>query len=180
MSADCPFNIFIFGTRCACDNEAPAHGAVSTGVGGVASAVVANIFDHTDYFRDFRGQSFSLKRRRTDGGRWEGPDERHLRYDITKDYPPLSYPPPQVIDLPAVKALLVDAAKEAAELEKADGDGKLTQKQHSKVQSKSILTLFKLVETIVEKAVIPWAEAGGPRLPPGVAATAGPHRSPPK
>ena len=82
--------------------------------------------------------------------------------------------------MPAVKALLVDAAKEAAELEKADGDGKLTQKQHSKVQSKSILTLFKLVETIVEKALIPWAEAGGLCLPPGVATTAGPHGSPPK
>ena len=138
-----------------------------TGVGGVASAVVANMFDHTGYFRDFRGWSFSPKRRRTDGGGWEGPDERHLRYDLTKDYPPVSYPPPQIIDLPTVKALLVDAAKEAAELEKADGDGKLTQKQHCKVQSKSILTLFKLVETIVKKAVIPWAEAGGPHLPSG-------------
>ena len=60
----------------------------STGVGGVASAVVANMFDHTGYFRDFLSQSFSPKRRRTDGGGWEGPDERHLRYDLTKDYPP--------------------------------------------------------------------------------------------
>ena len=60
----------------------------STGVGGVTSAVVANMFDHTSYFRDFRGRSFSPKRRRTDGGGWEGPDERHLRYDLTKDYPP--------------------------------------------------------------------------------------------
>ena len=126
----------------------------STGVCGVTSAVMANMFDHTGYFRDFRGWSFSPKRRRTDGGGWEGPDERHLRYDLTKDSPPLSYPP-QVIDLPAVKALLVNAAKEAAELKRANGDGKLTQKQHSKVQSKSILTLFKLVETIVENAVIP-------------------------
>ena len=67
-----------------------------------------------------------------------------------------------------------------AELEKADGDGKLTQKQHSKVQTKSIFTLFKLLETIVEKAVITWAEAGSPRIPPGGAGDCDPHRSPPK
>ena len=44
--------------------------------------------------------------------------------------PPLTFPPPQVVDIPSVKALLVNAAKEAAELERADMDGKLIQKQH--------------------------------------------------
>ena len=143
----------------------------TTGVGGVASSVVANMYDHSGYFR---GRSFSPKRRRTDGG-FEGVDDRYARYDITKDYPPSSCPPPpQIIDINAVNALLVDASKEVAELEKADGDGKLTQKQHSKVQTKSIFTLFKLLETIVEKAVIPWAEAGSPRIPPRGGGDCGP------
>ena len=150
----------------------------TTGVGGVPSAVAANMFDPSGYFRDFRGRSWSPKRRRPNGE--ESEEDRHLRYDLTKDYPPLSYPPPQVLDIASVTALLVDAAKEAAELEKADTDGKLTQKQNLKVQNKSILTLFKLVETIVEKAVIPWAEAGGPRLPYGGGGDGGPPPEPTK
>ena len=63
----------------------------TTGVGGVASSVVANMYDHSGYFR---GRSFSPKRRRTDGG-FEGVDDRYARYDITKDYPPLILPPPR-------------------------------------------------------------------------------------
>ena len=39
-------------------------------------------------------------------------------YDITQDYPPLTYPKPAIIDIPALKSLLLDASKEAAELAK--------------------------------------------------------------
>ena len=85
-----------------------------------------------------------------------------------------------MVDIASVKALLVDATKEAAELEKADMDGKLTQKQHCKVQTKTILTLFKLIETLVEKAVVPWAEAGGPRHPSGGSGDCGPPQEPAK
>ena len=150
---------------------------LTTGVGGVASAVAANMFDHSGYFRDFRGRSWSPKRKRTDGVTDQGED-RHSRYDLTQAYPPLTFPPPQNVDIASVKALLVDAAKEAAELEKADADGKLTQKQHCKVQTKTILTLFKLIESLVEKAVVPWAEAGGPRHTSG--GDCGPPQEPAK
>ena len=55
----------------------------TTGVGGVASAVAANMFDHSGYFQDFRGRSWSPKRRRTDGVTDQSED-RHLRYDLTQ------------------------------------------------------------------------------------------------
>ena len=91
----------------------------TTGVGGVASAVSANLFDETGYF-PFRSQSGSgTKRKRTDGGGGAPvSDERYAMYDITQDYPPLTYPKPAVIDIPALKSLLLDASKEAAELAK--------------------------------------------------------------
>ena len=91
----------------------------TTGVGGVASAVSANLFDETGYF-PFRSQSGSgTKRKRTDGGGGAPfSDERYAMYDITQDYPPLTYPKPAIIDIPALKSLLLDASKEAAELAK--------------------------------------------------------------
>ena len=91
----------------------------TTGVGGVASAVAANLFDESGYF-PFRPRSGTgTKRKGTDGG--DGApfsDERYAMYDITQDYPPLTYPKPAVIDIPALKSLLLDASKEAAELAK--------------------------------------------------------------
>ena len=58
----------------------------TTGVGGVASVVSANLFDETGYF-PFRSQSGSgTKRKRTKGG--GGAPFSDAMYDITKDYPP--------------------------------------------------------------------------------------------
>ena len=61
----------------------------TTRVGGVASAVSANLFDETGYF-PFQSRSGSgTKRKRTDGGGGAPfSDERYAMYDITKDYPP--------------------------------------------------------------------------------------------
>ena len=101
----------------------------TTGVGGVASAVAANMFDHSGYFRDFRGRSWSPKRKRTDGVT----DQCEFALKIR---PYTGLPTPH---LPAAA------------------------KCRHKVQTKTILTLFKLIESLVEKAVVPWAEAGGPR-----------------
>ena len=117
------------------------------------------MFDHSGYFGS---RSFSPKRRTTDGG-YEGVDDRYARYDLTKEYPPFIMPPPQIIDITTVKALLVDASKEVADLRKPTA-----------TETKSIFTLFKLLETIVEKAVIPWAEAGSPHLPSGGGGDCGP------
>ena len=136
----------------------------TTGVGSVASAVAANLFDELGYL-PFRPRSGTgTKRKRTDGGGGAPfSDERYAMYDITQDYPPLTYPKPAVIDIPALKSLLLDASKEAAELAKIEGDQKAN--KQTKIVAKSALTTYKLIEMIVEKAIVPWAESNNSRAP---------------
>ena len=135
----------------------------TTGVGGVASAVAANLFDESGYF-PFRPRSGTgTKRKRTDGGGAHFSDKRYAMYDIMQDYPPLTYPKPAVIDIPALKSLLLDASKEAAELAKIEGDQKAN--KQTKIVAKSALTTYKLIEMIVEKAIVPWAESNNSRAP---------------
>ena len=82
-------------------------------------------------------------------------------YDITQDYPPLTYPKLAVIDIPVLKSLLLDASKEAAALAKIEGDQKGN--KQTKTVAESALTTYKLIEMIVEKAIVPWAESNNSR-----------------
>jgi len=77
-----------------------------TGAGGRSSNVTANSYDTSNVFPYFRPRSGSSKRMRSD-------DEMDLdrRFDITRDYPPLSVPERQNVDVDAVSALLVGAAE---------------------------------------------------------------------
>ena len=77
-------------------------------------------------------------------------------YDITQDYPPLTYPTLAVIDIP-----VLDASKEAAALAKVEGDQKAN--KQTKTVAESALTTYKLIEMIVEKAIVPWAESNNSR-----------------
>ena len=143
----------------------------TTGVGGVASAVSANLFDETGYF-PFRSRSGSgTKRKRTEGG--GGAPFSDAMYNITKDYPPLTFPKPAVIDIPALKSLLLDASKEAAKLAKIEGDQKSN--KQTKTLAKSALTTYKLNEMIVEKAIVPWAKANNTRAPAFIQQSPPPH-----
>ena len=63
-------------------------------------------------------------------------------YDITQDYPPLTYPKLAVIDIPVLKSLLLDASKEAAALAKIEGDQKGN--KQTKTVAESALTTYKL------------------------------------
>ena len=85
-------------------------------------------------------------------------------YDITQDYPPLTYPNLAVLDIPVLKSLLLDASKVAAALSalaKIEGDQKGN--KQTKTVAESALTTYKLIEMIVEKAIVPWAESNNSR-----------------
>ena len=105
----------------------------ATGTGGIAAAVTANLFDFSGNFRNRLPSA--TKRQRPDN--WGSP--------------PLGHPTPPKIDLPAVKALMVEAAKSAL----------LTGKNTSapnKLLAGSVMALYGLVEALLEKALLPFAE----------------------
>ena len=119
-----------------------------TGVGH-PSAVVANMFDTAGVFRP---RTFSGQKRR----RMEQSDPWSAPYDLTRDYPPLTMPPPLVLDVSSVRALLVEAASKAAETEALAA--KKGASEPTKTLAGSAIALFKLIEAVVEKAIIPLAE----------------------
>jgi hypothetical protein len=118
-----------------------------TGIGH-ASAVAANLFDPSGVFRT-RNHSIG-KRRRVENGEEQSP------FDLTRDYPPLSMPPPLILDVSSVRALMVEAAAKVVETE-----GFMAEKgasKHDKSLAGSTIALFRLLEAVVEKAIIPMAE----------------------
>jgi len=135
-----------------------------TGVGGIPSAVVSNIFDSSGFF-PMRPRLNSSKRRRDE-------NEEFDRFNLTRDFPPLVMPDRQVLDIAAVDALMVGAAAMVpmirAKAEDAD------EPEDTKSLAKFSLQLFLLLEAVVEKAVRPLASTppnGGPgaaRGPPAV------------
>ena len=120
----------------------------ATGTGGIA-AVTANLFDFSGQFRNQLPSG--TKRHRLDNWGSREEEELHARFDLTHSFPPLVVPPPPKIDLPAVKALMVEAAKSAL----------LTGKNTSapnKLLAGSVMALYGLVEALLEKALLPFAE----------------------
>ena len=130
-----------------------------TGTSGVASSVTANLFDATGNFRP-RSRS---KRSRTEAWGAAG-DSLEERFDLTRTYQPLVYPRPPALDIDAIRACMIEAAKSATETKAllADKKGKAA----DKLLAGSLMAFWKLLETVVEKAIIPFAEsAKNPPLP---------------
>ena len=123
-----------------------------TGTSGVASSVTANLFDATGNFRP-RSRS---KRSRTEAWGAAG-DSLEERFDLTRTYQPLVYPRPPALDIDAIRACMIEAAKSATETKAllADKKGKAA----DKLLTGSLMAFWKLLETVVEKAIIPFAES---------------------
>ena len=138
------------------------------GTGGVASSVAANSFDDSGNFRD-RSNS-SLKRRRRDAWGSEG-DNQQASFDIIRDYPPLVYPTAPKLDVTAIKACMVEGAKSVTEIKGMAADKKTS--NPNKTLALSLVTLYTLLESVVEKAIFPLSDAGKvPPAQPNLIATA--------
>jgi len=111
---------------------------------------VANMFDTSGNFRSRAG---SLKRRRAEG--FGALDDA---FDLSQPYPPLKYPTVQGIDLASVNNLLIAAAKERDALKPIIE--KSSDTEIGKI-AKSVVSLYSLIESIVEKAVVPVCSGGG-------------------
>lgn len=137
-----------------------------TGTNSRPSAVSANWFDTS---RNFRPRSGSFKRPRMgDDG------ELDRAFDLTQQYPPLTNPPKPFFDVEAIKTLMVDATTKAAAIRaKAENPN---MDEGTKEFASFTISLFDLLTSVVEKAVIPladrpppsWPRSGGIE-PPGVA-----------
>ena len=139
-------------------NPAPATvPPVTVGLSGP----VANFFDRSGRFRSRTG---SFKRFRPD-------DDPDNYFDLSRDFPPLTLPPPPTVDLSAIRALLVENSKKAGEVEALaaaeDADPRV------RLLATAWAGLFKLVEAALEKAVFPMGD------PSALAASAKHSRPPP-
>ena len=124
-------------------------------------APVANMFDATG---TFRSRTRSYKRRRgEDGGSMDN------IFDLSRDFPPLRNPAPLAVDTSGIRGLLVLAAKTESDLktliEKGDPGSE------SVIIARSVMALYTLTESIIEKAILPMcgglgAAGGGGLCPP--------------
>lgn len=135
-----------------------------TGIGGIASSVVANMHDSN---RIFRGRTGSVKRRREERTGLED------LFDLTRDYPPLVEPERQYLDLSAVRSLLVAASATAREL--ASVAAKASLDDDTRKVTEACLSLYKVVEATIECAIVPLA---GGALPKGVRTSNPPQPDP--
>ena len=125
-----------------------------TGTGGLAASVTANLFDFSGQFRNRLDSG--TKRRRPDNWGSREEEDLHARFDLTRSYPPLVVPPPPKIDLPAIKSLMVEAAKSAAETKNLLA-GKNTSAPN-KLLAGSVMALYGVVEALLEQALFPLVE----------------------
>jgi hypothetical protein len=117
-----------------------------TGVGGIPGSVVANSFDVSGNFRP----RVNSKRMRSD----DYPHDN--RFDLTKDFPPLSFPGKQHLDVASVSSLLVAASEAMPGIREI---GEKSDNAEVKKLAHFSCDLFKLLETIVERVVKPMADA---------------------
>ena len=123
-----------------------------TGTKGRPGAVASNLFDTSGNFRD---RTASFKRRRTGGDR-----DMDDAFDISRSYPPLSYPPKPLFDVESIQALMVDATSKA-EFIKAMMDDP-NNDNNARQFAASNLAMFALLTAVVEKAIIPLANSPPP------------------
>jgi len=114
-------------------------------------APVANRFDTTGNFRSRTG---SYKRKKPgESGAYEE------IFDLSREYPPPVYPKAPGMDIETVKSLLILAAKERDGIRiMADSEG---QNPDVVKVAKSAMTLYSVVEALIEKALIPLCGAVG-------------------
>ena len=126
-----------------------------TGTYGRPGAVASNRFDDS---RNFRNRSGSFKRARVG-------DEGDLdaAFDITRDYPPLSNPPKPLFDCEAIKALMVTASEKAVTMKAKLENPKVN--EETKEFAAFNLSLFDVLSAVVEKAIMPLANAPPPNWP---------------
>jgi hypothetical protein len=101
-------------------------------------------------------------------------------FDITEQYPPLVNPPKPLFDVEAIKTLMVDATTKAAAIRAKAEDPNMD--EGTKEFASFTVSLYDLLTSVVEKAVIPladrpppsWHRSGGieppavaPKPPPG-------------
>jgi len=123
-----------------------------TGTNGRPGAVASNLYDGSGNFRERTG---SFKRLRTG-------DDRDLddRFDITRNYPPLSHPPKPNFDVEAIQALMVDASSKAEIIKARNDDPNMDPVARDFAVFN--LSLFALLSAVVEKAVMPLANSPPP------------------
>ena len=113
-------------------------------VGG--SGPLANFFDRSGRFRS---RTASYKRPRTD-------DDPDNFFDLSRDFPQLTLPPPPAVDVGGIKSLLIDNSKIAGEVAAIaateDCDPRV------RVLADAWSGLFKLLEAALEKAVFPMGD----------------------
>ena len=119
-----------------------------TGVNGLL-APVANSFDMTG---NFRPRSTSQKRRRGESGA-----ALDAAFDLSADYPALRPPAVPVLDRGTIQELLVTAAHVGSDMALLLTDETLDPRSRS--LATSMISLYKLVEGIVEKGLMPLCES---------------------
>jgi hypothetical protein len=117
-----------------------------TGVNGVPSAVAANWYDPSG---NFRGRSSSVKRRRNVDGSAEA------AFNLTRDYPPHTFPERAGVDVGTVKSLLVEAAKCVTEIKEVMDDPGVDPLNLK--FAKFNIAIFNLLEATIEKGIVPIA-----------------------
>ena len=117
-----------------------------TGVNGVPSSVVANLFDDSGNFRPRVGSGAKRPRSAVGGG-------AGFHFDMTGPSETYNFPARPSLDVAHIKELLVDASKWASIIrDKMGGDGV---DEATKVFSNMNLALFNIIQAIVEKAIEP-------------------------
>jgi hypothetical protein len=120
-----------------------------TGVAGSA-APVANTFDSSGTFQS-RGRVNSFKRKRMD-------NEIDMVYDRSVEYPPLTTPPRQGLEMEKVKGLMVAAVSASEDLrallQEESADPKLV------VVGNLSIAILAALEAVVESGLLPLAATG--------------------
>jgi len=78
-------------------------------------------------------------------------------FNLTRSYPPPVLPAPTKLDLDGVKGLMVEAAGKVKELGPILNDKRTTEQNKACVNT--VIALYTLLEAVIEKAVVPIADA---------------------
>jgi len=119
-----------------------------TGI-GFPGNVHANSYDDSGQFRQRSGS----KRRRGDNPE----SDVESIFNLTRSYPPPVMPTPTRLDLDGVKGLMVEAAGKVKELGPILNDKRTTEQNKACVNT--VIALYTLLEAVIEKAVVPIADA---------------------
>jgi hypothetical protein len=106
------------------------------------------MYDTSGNFSTRPRSNSSAKRMRTSDG-------EQSPYDITRDFPPLTAPPPLTLDVAGVRALMVDASSKVKAVNTALEDPSVSEVNRSVAALN--LSLFSVMEAIIEKLIIPVA-----------------------